>query len=134
MTVQAATDALNGVDTNNNGSVDPVPGEGGAQTAYLHSQLMAQYNLVETGAVPAAGEVPQLPRSGGAEVPVVWIALGIALLAGALEVAQLPDAWDAAYERVLGVRASGPSQGVPQDVPRSEALWVGNRRTSRGPS
>ena len=42
-----------GVDANGNGSIDPIIGEGGVQCAYLHSQLMAQYNLVAT---PAAEE------------------------------------------------------------------------------
>jgi hypothetical protein len=33
--------ALNGVDLNNDEHVDPVPGEAGAITAYIHGQLMA---------------------------------------------------------------------------------------------
>jgi len=33
--------ALNGVDINGDESIDPVPGEGGANTAYYHAQLMA---------------------------------------------------------------------------------------------
>jgi hypothetical protein len=32
---------LNGIDTNNDESVDPVPGEAGAITGYQHAQLMA---------------------------------------------------------------------------------------------
>ncbi len=44
--VQRADYALNGVDLNNDESVDPVPGEGGATTAYIHGQLMAQLLLV----------------------------------------------------------------------------------------
>lgn len=39
-----------------------------------------------------------------------------ALIAGQLRVADLPEAWDAAYEHNLGVRASDPRQGVLQDV------------------
>jgi len=39
--VTLAYHALNGVDTNGDGSIDPVPGEGGAATAYYHAQLMA---------------------------------------------------------------------------------------------
>jgi zinc-ribbon domain len=38
---QRANLALNGTDLDNDGSVDPVPGEGGATTAYAHGQLMA---------------------------------------------------------------------------------------------
>ena len=39
--VTLANHALNGVDTNGDESIDPVPGEGGAVTAYFHGQLMA---------------------------------------------------------------------------------------------
>ena len=39
--VTLANHALNGVDTNGDESIDPVPGEGGANTAYYHAQLMA---------------------------------------------------------------------------------------------
>lgn len=39
--VTLANHALNGVDTNGDESIDPVPGEGGAATAYFHGQLMA---------------------------------------------------------------------------------------------
>ncbi|HEX6109633.1 MAG TPA: anti-sigma factor [Ktedonobacteraceae bacterium] len=39
--VALANHALNGVDTNGDESIDPVPGEGGAVTAYFHGQLMA---------------------------------------------------------------------------------------------
>jgi len=39
--VTLANHALNGVDTNGDESIDPVPGEGGANTAYFHGQLMA---------------------------------------------------------------------------------------------
>jgi hypothetical protein len=41
-----ADHAYNGVDTNGNGTVDPVEGEGGAITAYLQGQLMAALTLV----------------------------------------------------------------------------------------
>jgi hypothetical protein len=84
MMAQAAQDALEGVDANTSGAVDPIIGEGAAQTAYLHSQLMAQYNLADTGVA-----TPSLPRTGGAEVPVVWITLGVALLAGALVITRV---------------------------------------------
>jgi hypothetical protein len=36
---------LNGVDTNGDESIDPVPGEGGAITGYVHGQLMAALPL-----------------------------------------------------------------------------------------
>src|SRR6266516_3754184 len=39
--VTLANHALNGVDTNGDEVIDPVPGEGGANTAYYHAQLMA---------------------------------------------------------------------------------------------
>jgi hypothetical protein len=39
--VTLANHDLNGVDLNGDESIDPVPGEGGAVTAYLHGQLMA---------------------------------------------------------------------------------------------
>jgi hypothetical protein len=40
-----ADHTYNGVDTNNDESVDPVPGEGAAITAYTHGQFMAQLSL-----------------------------------------------------------------------------------------
>jgi hypothetical protein len=39
--VTLANHALNGVDLNGDESIDPVPGEGGAVTAYYHGQLMS---------------------------------------------------------------------------------------------
>jgi hypothetical protein len=39
--VTLANHALNGVDINGDEKVDPIPGEGGAATAYFHGQLMA---------------------------------------------------------------------------------------------
>lgn len=36
---------LNGVDTDNDESIDPVPGEAGAITGYIHAQLMATLTL-----------------------------------------------------------------------------------------
>jgi hypothetical protein len=39
--VTLANHAYNGFDANGDGSIDPVPGEGGAVTAYFHGQLMA---------------------------------------------------------------------------------------------
>ncbi len=43
--VSLSNRALNGIDLNNDESVDPVPGEAGAITAYLHGQLMAMLTL-----------------------------------------------------------------------------------------
>jgi carboxypeptidase Taq len=42
--------------------------------------------------------------------------LELALLRGELEVADVPAAWDDAYERRLGVRPGHPGEGVLQDV------------------
>jgi hypothetical protein len=39
--VKLANNALNGIDLDGDESIDPVPGEGGAVTAYFHGQLMA---------------------------------------------------------------------------------------------
>ncbi|GCE18875.1 anti-sigma factor [Dictyobacter kobayashii] len=43
-----ADHALNGVDSNDNGSIDPVRGEAGAIQAYLYGQSMATLNLTST--------------------------------------------------------------------------------------
>jgi hypothetical protein len=42
---QRAGFVLNGDDVNNDETIEPVPGEGGATTGYLHGQLMAQLRL-----------------------------------------------------------------------------------------
>jgi hypothetical protein len=43
--VTLAHNSFNGVDIDNNEQIDPVPGEAGAITAYVHGQLMAQLTL-----------------------------------------------------------------------------------------
>ena len=54
---------------------------------------------------------------------VIRFELEIALLSGELEVRDLPEAWNAAYQRVLGVHATGAAQGVLQDVHWSNGLF-----------
>ncbi|MEM6795300.1 MAG: carboxypeptidase M32 [Acidobacteriota bacterium] len=46
-----------------------------------------------------------------------------ALFRGDLEVADLPEAWDDAYEEMLGVRAQNPVDGVLQDIHWSQAIF-----------
>lgn len=45
------------------------------------------------------------------------------LIAGSLTVAELPDAWDAAYERLLGIRPPDLLQGALQDVHWSSGMF-----------
>ncbi|MBT8424093.1 MAG: carboxypeptidase M32, partial [Silicimonas sp.] len=45
------------------------------------------------------------------------------LIAGRLDVADLPEAWNARFERDFGVAVDRPSNGVLQDVHWSEALF-----------
>ncbi|HJK97771.1 MAG TPA: carboxypeptidase M32 [Polyangiaceae bacterium LLY-WYZ-14_1] len=47
---------------------------------------------------------------------MIRVELERALLEGTLPVSELPDAWDAAYERDLGVRAETVARGCLQDV------------------
>ncbi|HBY93881.1 MAG TPA: hypothetical protein DEP84_07890, partial [Chloroflexi bacterium] len=44
--VVLAERALNGFDANNNETIEPIPGEGGAKIAYQHSQFLAEMPLV----------------------------------------------------------------------------------------
>jgi hypothetical protein len=44
--VTLAEQSMHGVDADHSESIDPVPGEAGATTAYIHGQLMAQFKLV----------------------------------------------------------------------------------------
>jgi carboxypeptidase Taq len=48
--------------------------------------------------------------------------LELGLVEGSLAVADLPEAWDAAYEQYLGLRAPSPLTGVLQDVHWAEGL------------
>ena len=49
--------------------------------------------------------------------------LELAVLRGKLEVAELPEAWGDAYERMLGVRAPDAADGVLQDTHWSEGAF-----------
>ncbi len=53
---------------------------------------------------------------------VVRFELEVAMLEGRLQAADLPAAWDAAYEKHLGVRAPSARQGVLQDIHWSSGL------------
>ncbi len=50
------------------------------------------------------------------------VELEIALVAGSLDVADLPDAWNAALERDLGLEPPPPARGVLQDIHWSAGL------------
>ena len=47
--VNLSDHAYHGVDTNGDEQIDPVPGEAGAITAYIHGQLMAGLPLISNG-------------------------------------------------------------------------------------
>jgi serine/threonine protein kinase len=53
-----AAQMLNGVDTNEDGEIEPVPGEGGAQTAYEHAYFMADMPLLPTGLFSISNGTP----------------------------------------------------------------------------
>ena len=61
-------DALDGVDTNRDGAVSSVSGEGAADRAYLEAQLMATYTL-DNGVVPTPA--PELPKAGDEMLPLM---------------------------------------------------------------
>lgn len=62
---------LNGRDANRDGRIDPVPGEGGARTAYDHAQLMATLEPTSTQAQAApAPAVTVAPQSAPAAAAV----------------------------------------------------------------
>lgn len=54
---------------------------------------------------------------------IVRFELEVALFDGSLAVADLPDAWNDACERLLGVRPPTPSQGVLQDIHWSSGFF-----------
>ena len=54
---------------------------------------------------------------------IVRFQLELALITGELSVADLPDAWDDAYSRVLGIRPSNPVEGVLQDIHWASGLF-----------
>lgn len=77
--------AVNGTDADGSGTVDSVPGEGGAKQAYVEAQLMATYALSPGGLPKPIQLGPGLPSAGDSAVPMVaWLALasGVALAAG----------------------------------------------------
>jgi carboxypeptidase Taq len=47
---------------------------------------------------------------------MIRLELEVALIEGALEVDDLPDAWNAAYENYLGIRPQNDREGVLQDI------------------
>jgi hypothetical protein len=49
LAVSLADQIHNGIDLNGNESIDPVPGEGGAVTAYEHAEYMADMQIVQGG-------------------------------------------------------------------------------------
>lgn len=69
------TAALEGRDANRDGRIDPVPGEGGARTAYNHAQLMA--TLEPTAAQVIAAPAPAAtPAAAVAAAPAATAAAG----------------------------------------------------------
>jgi carboxypeptidase Taq len=54
---------------------------------------------------------------------IIRFELELALLSGELSVADLPDAWNAAYRDLLGVSPDSPNDGVLQDVHWSNGLF-----------
>ncbi|MGD9891037.1 MAG: plastocyanin/azurin family copper-binding protein [Dehalococcoidia bacterium] len=99
---------LNGRDANRDGRIEPIPGEGGARTAYDHAQLMATLEATTdqvqaasapaasttpasapaAAAAPATGEpdavAPQIEESDGGNgtrvVIIAFVALGVLLI------------------------------------------------------
>ena len=55
--VALADKIRNGIDVNGNEKIEPIPGEGGAVTAYEHAYYMADMVIV-----PGASQNPRHPR------------------------------------------------------------------------
>ncbi|MER3496008.1 MAG: carboxypeptidase, partial [Armatimonadota bacterium] len=79
-------------------------------------------NLKVNDAVRSANRVrPEAIRVGSDELTynlhiLVRFELEVALVEGSLEVKNLPEAWNDAYERHLGLRPASDQEGVLQDV------------------
>lgn len=54
---------------------------------------------------------------------IIRFELELQLLTGALSVADLPEAWNAAYTKLMGITPSTPNEGVLQDVHWSNGLF-----------
>ena len=72
--------ALNGADTDGDGTIESIAGEGGAVQAYVEAQLMATYTLEPGGLpappVPEVEPAPGLPSVGDSSVPTLaWSGL-----------------------------------------------------------
>ena len=74
--------AVNGTDADGSGTVDSVPGEGGAKQAYAEAQLMATYALSPGGLPKPIQLGPGLPSAGDSDWPgpvAAWAALAAGL-------------------------------------------------------
>jgi hypothetical protein len=61
-----------GIDANNDGRVDPIPGEGGAQTLVEHAQLMGSIELLMGQPQPVPAALPTVePTLPPADEPTV---------------------------------------------------------------
>ena len=54
---------------------------------------------------------------------IIRFELELKLLTGALDIADLPEAWNKAYSDLLGITPSSPNEGVLQDVHWSNGLF-----------
>jgi uncharacterized membrane protein YozB (DUF420 family) len=71
-TLELAQAILAGADANNDGRVDPIPDEGGAQTLYEHALLMAGIELMPVSELPAvapAAEDTPTPQPTSTPIP-----------------------------------------------------------------
>ena len=72
--VALGTQAIQGVDANQDEQIGPVPGEGGVLTAYQHAQLMAAIPLAPSADAPAPAPVAEAAPAAEAETFDVEIA------------------------------------------------------------